>query len=91
MQELRLCDADRLLISNLTDALRQHNRLTESQRSERLYSQREAARLLGKSEMTIYNWLRKGIIAKITANGHTGIPQSEIDKHLKLNNKNGTN
>ena len=78
--ETNLSTTDRQLIADLTAS---NNRLAaalEAQRNEKVYSCKEAAQLLGKSQQTISRYLAQGRIKKAVRGGVVGIPQSEIDK-----------
>lgn len=80
METHNLSQTDRQLIADLTES---NNRLAaalEAQRNEKVYSCKEAARLLGKSPQTISRYLAQGRIRKAVRGGVVGIPQSEIDK-----------
>ena len=75
---LSLTDAQ--LIAELTAS---NNRLAaalEGQKTERVYSCAEAAKILGKTPQTISRYLAQGRIKKGVRGGVVGIPQSEIDK-----------
>ena len=81
-QILQLSDFDRSLISNLTVEMKRHNDLMAEQREERVYSNKEAAAILGKCESTICLWVKSGRLKRSIRNNRSGIPQSEIDKEL---------
>jgi molybdopterin-binding protein len=52
-------------------------------KSDKLFSPREAAQVLGISYPTLKQWIYKGKIRTAkTAGGHHRIPQREIDKYL---------
>lgn len=52
-------------------------------KSDKLYSPREAAQVLGISYPTLKQWIYKGKIRTAkTAGGHHRIPEREIDKYL---------
>ena len=51
--------------------------------TERLFSPREAAKVLGISYPTLKLWIYKGKLRSIkTAGGHHRIPESQLDKFL---------
>lgn len=80
METHNLSQIDRALIADLTAS---NNRLAaalEAQRNEKVYSCKEAAKILGKSPQTISRYLAQGRIKKGVRGGVVGIPQSEIDK-----------
>lgn len=80
METTNLSQTDRLLIAELTAS---NNRLAaaiESQRTEKVYSCKEAAKLLGRSPQTISRYLAQGRIKKGTRGGVVGIPESELKK-----------
>ena len=80
METHNLSQIDRALIADLTAS---NNRLAaalEAQRNEKVYSCKEAAKMLGKSQQTISRYLAQGRIRKAVRGGVVGIPQSEIDK-----------
>ena len=80
METHNLSQIDRALIADLTAS---NNRLAaalEAQRNEKVYSCKEAAKMLGKSPQTISRYLAQGRIRKAVRGGVVGIPQSEIDK-----------
>lgn len=75
-----LSDADRALIASLTAS---NNRLAaalESQKTERVYSCKEAASIIGRSAQTISRYIRQGRIKKGVRGGVIGIPESELMK-----------
>lgn len=82
METHSFSETDRILIANLTAS---NNRLAaalEAQIGEKVYTCKEAAQLLGKSQQTISRYLAKGRLKKGVRGGMVGIPQSEIDKIL---------
>lgn len=82
METHNLSDYDRALIAGLTDAI---NRLADAQEvrsAERVYTCKEAAKMLGRSQQTISRYIRQGRISKSERGGMIGIPESEIRKFL---------
>ena len=80
METTNLSTTDRQLIAELTAS---NNRLAaalEAQKSERVYSCKEAAFILGRSPQTISRYLAQGIIKKGVRDGRVGIPESELRK-----------
>lgn len=80
METHSLSQTDRQLIADLTAS---NNRLAaaiEAQKNEKVYSCKEAAQLLGKSQQTISRYLAQGRIKKGARGGVVGIPESEIKK-----------
>lgn len=80
MEVTNLSEKDRKLIEALTES---NNRLAaalESQRSERVLSRSEAAKIIGKSPKTISRYLAQGRIKKGVRDGVVGIPESELRK-----------
>lgn len=78
-----LTDTDRALIAELTAS---NNRLAaalEGQRTEKIYSCKEAARIVGRSVQTISRYIRQGRIKKCVRGGVVGIPESELTKIQK--------
>jgi len=52
-------------------------------KSDKLFSPREAAQILGISYPTLKQWIYKGKLHTVkTAGGHHRIPEREIDKYL---------
>lgn len=80
MEALQLSMTDRQLIAEHTAALNNLARIMVEQRGERLYSNKDAARILGVCQNTIVNWLKNGRITRVSKGCRSGIPQSEIDK-----------
>jgi hypothetical protein len=83
MQTIELSLTDRQLLSEHTAAMNRLAGLIQEQRSSKLYSNKEVAKMLGKCPNTISNWVRTGKIARISQGGSVGIPQSEIDKIVR--------
>ena len=80
MPPFEISTTDRQLIAELTAS---NNRLAaalEAQKSERVYSCKEAAFILGRSPQTISRYLAQGIIKKGVRDGRVGIPESELRK-----------
>ena len=78
METHNLSDIDRALIADLTAS---NNRLAaalEGQRTEKVYSCKEAAELIGRSPQTISRYIRQGRIKKGVRGGAIGIPESEL-------------
>lgn len=80
METHNLSATDRALIADLTAS---NNRLAaalEGQKTEKVYSCKDAAKLLGKSQQTISRYIRQGRIKKGVRGGVVGIPESELKK-----------
>lgn len=80
METHNLSEYDRSLIVGLTDAVRGLAAAMNGNKTERLYSCREAALLLGKAPQTVSRYIRQGRIKKAVRGGVVGIPESEIKK-----------
>lgn len=77
---LNLSQFDRSLIAQLTES---NNRLAaalEAQKSEKVYSCKDAAKIIGVSPQTISRYLAQGRIRKGERGGRIGIPESELNK-----------
>lgn len=80
METHNLSDIDRRLIADLTAS---NNRLAaalEGQKTEKVYSCKEAAKILGRSPQTISRYISQGRIKKGVRGGVIGIPESELTK-----------
>ena len=80
METHNLSDIDRALIADLTAS---NNRLAaalEGQRTEKVYSCKDAAELVGRSPQTISRYIRQGRIKKVVRGGVVGLPESELLK-----------
>ena len=80
MPPFEISTTDRQLIAELTAS---NNRLAaalEAQKSERVYSCKEAAFALGVTPQTISRYLAQGRIKKGVRDGRVGIPESELLK-----------
>lgn len=80
MPPFEISTTDRQLIAELTAS---NNRLAaalEAQKSERVYSCKEAAFALGVTTQTISRYLAQGRIKKGVRDGRVGIPESELLK-----------
>ena len=81
METLNLSDYDRRLIVALMES---NNRLASalgSIKEEKIYSCKDAAKLIGVTQQSISRFIREGRIKKVVSRGgKVGIPQSEIDK-----------
>lgn len=80
METLNLSDYDRRLIVALVES---NNRLASalgSIKEEKVYSCKDAAKLIGVTQQSISRFIREGRIKKVSRSGKVGIPQSEIDK-----------
>lgn len=80
--ETQLCQTDRILIANLTLALNRIADIVAQQEEEPVYSNKEAAALVGRSEDTIARWVTSGKIKKAVRGGRYGIPKSEIKRFI---------
>lgn len=78
--ETQFSETDRILIVNLTTALNRLATIQEAQRVEKVYTNREAAKILGKSEQTISRYLKQGRIKRGVRGGVVGIPESELTR-----------
>lgn len=65
-----------------TNAILRLVALWEESRNQRLYSNKEAARILGRCEDTIASYIKKGKLSRISYGTRVGIPQSDIDREL---------
>ena len=52
---------------------------------EKVYTSQEVADLLRVCEMTIRRYVKEGIIKKLPIGGAIRIPESELDRMLKVN------
>jgi IS30 family transposase len=80
METHSLSDIDRAPIDSLTES---NNRLAaalEGSKTEKVYSCKQAAQILGRSAQTISRYIRQGRIKKAVRGGAIGIPESEIMK-----------
>lgn len=80
METHNLSDTDRTLIAEL---IASNNRLAaaiEMQKTERVYSCKDAAEIVGRSAQTISRYIRQGRIKKAARGGVVGIPESELLK-----------
>lgn len=80
METHNLSDTDRTLIAEL---IASNNRLAaaiEMQKTERVYSCKEVAEIVGRSAQTISRYIRQGRIKKAVRGGVVGIPESELIK-----------
>ena len=80
METYSLSPIDRSLIAELTAS---NNRLAaaiENQKSEKIYSCKDAAKVIGVSPQTISRYIAQGRIKKGERGGRIGIPESELNK-----------
>ena len=80
METYNLSPFDRSLIAELTAS---NNRLAaalEGQKTERVYSCKEAAKVIGVSPQTISRYIAQGRIKKGERGGRIGIPEGELNK-----------
>ena len=82
METHNLSDYDRALIAGLTDAINRLAEVQEIRNTEKIYTCKEAAKMIGRSQQTISRYIRQGRIKKGTRGGTIGIPESEIRKFL---------
>lgn len=85
METHSLCDCDRALLVGLTDAMNRLSSALEMNRTERVYSCKEVAIILGRSQQTISRYIKQGKIQKAVRGGAVGIPESELDKLRNIN------
>ena len=77
MEQVFLSASDRARIDALTDQLQRYH---QDKQNDALVSCTEAARLLGKSTVTISRMIKEGRLSKTTIGESTGIRLSEIRK-----------
>lgn len=80
METHNLSEYDRSLLAGLTTAVNRLASAMEGEKVERVYTCKEAAELLGRSQQTISRYLRQGRIKKGVRGGVAGIPESELKK-----------
>lgn len=80
METHNLSELDRTLISDLTAALNRLATIQEQQQVEKVYTNREAAKILEKSEQTISRYLKQGRLKRAVRGGVAGIPESELTR-----------
>lgn len=80
-------DQLRRAIEANTNAILRLVALFEAQKDQRVYSNKETARLIGRCEDTVGTYLKQGKLKRVVVNGCYGIPQSEIDKYIELHKK----
>ena len=84
MEAIFLSDSDRMILLEHTRALNRLADMLEERRSCVVYSNKEAAGMLGRDEHTISRWVASGRIKKcVNDAGKIGIPQTEIERELK--------
>ena len=80
METYSLSPLDRSLIAELTAS---NNRLAaalEGQKSEKVYSCKDFAKMIGVSPQTVSRYIAQGRIKKGERGGRIGIPESELMK-----------
>lgn len=79
-QAINLSDYDRSLIVSLTESNNRLAQALESQKTEKVLSCTDAAKMIGVTPQTISRYIREGRIRKAIRGGKVGIPESEIKK-----------